>query len=358
MSETTELRVPDTMHIENDVQEQPDGERKLSQREQMMAAIAARAEEQRHKEIAQGGIYDAEARERGEALPPPDFGQDEPEEPVEAAPEAPATPPVPAASEPPPAPAPVPVAVAPQLRTLNLNGQPVQVTEEQFAQLAQMGALAGLALAQPIAPEPPAAPTPAPSLALDDGKIRDTVQRIQFGSPDEGAAALGGLIRDVVASVPAAPAIDPHALVAQATQRAKQEMRGEQVTTAIRSEFPEIFADTGLMALAHDRVRQIAQRDAATGQRRAEIDIYREAGNQVYDLLKLPRPGSETTQTAPQAAPVVQPRAGIEERKRAAPRNTQPVDRRSAMPPQAPQTPSASAIVAWMAQKRGQQALS
>src|SRR5579872_2320078 len=139
MSETTELHLPDTLHIEGDVLEpQHEGERKLTPREQMMARIAAHAEEERGKEIAQGSVYDAEARERGEALPPAMFEQDEPEE-LESAPEAP---PVPAA---PPA-APESVAVpaappAPQLHTVDLgNGQYTQVTEAQFAQLARMGA--------------------------------------------------------------------------------------------------------------------------------------------------------------------------------------------------------------------------
>jgi len=351
MSETTDLHLPDTLHIEGDVHEapQPDGERKLTPREEMMARIAAHAEEERHKEIALGSTYDAEARERGEALPPPD-GEEEDPEPLEATLE-PAHKPEPVAATPEPPPAPV----APQVRTLNLNGQFVQVTDAQFEQLAQMGALAGMALAQqPVAPHPEPPPAPAP-VALDDGKVREAVQRIQFGSPDEGAAALGGLIHDVLARVPA-PAIDHNTLVQQASQRAVQELHGQQVTAAIKSEYPQIFTDSGLMALAQDRVRQIEQRDAATGQRRHAIEIYREAGNQVYDLLKLPRPGSEPTQTAPQAAPTVQLRAGVEERKRAAPRTTQPVDRRSAMPPQAPQAPSGSAIVAWIAKQRGQSA--
>jgi hypothetical protein len=321
-----------------------------------MARIAARAEEHRGLEIAQGAVYDAEARERGEALPSPE-PEEEPEQPLEAAPEAPQEPePVTAAPEPAPAPAPEP---APQLHTLNLNGQVITVTDQQYAQLAQMGALAGMALAQPpMAPEPVAPQRPAPApVALDDSKIRETVNRIQFGSPDEGAAALGGLIHDVLSRVPAAPAVDPNTLAEQAAQQAMQRITGQQITSTIKSEYPQIFTDPGLMALAQTRVQQIVQRDAATGQRRSEIEIYREAGNQVYDLLKLPRPGSEPTPTAPQAAPTVQPRADVVERKRAAPRNPQPIDRRSAASVASRSAPTLSEIVNKMRKERGQPAI-
>lgn len=353
MSETTELHLPDTLHIEGDAQEpQHDGERKLTPREQMMARIAAHAEEERGKEIAQGSVYDAEARERGEALPPATFEQDEPEE-LESAPEAP---PVPAAPPATPEPVAVPAAPpAPQLHTVDLgNGQYTQVTEAQFAQLARMGALAGMALAQaPAAPEPAPAPVAPPLSDL----ARETVQRIQFGSPDEGANALVHYTERLMERVPTAPAIDQRALIDAAAQHALAIQQQRTDTAAIQAEFPAIFADPVKQQEANAEVAAIETRDRLLGRSRPPIEIYREAGNRVYDQHNLPRPGSEPTQTAPQAAPVtIRPRAGVEERKRAAPRTTQPVDRRSAMPPQAPQAPSGSAIVAWMAKSRGQSA--
>jgi hypothetical protein len=362
MSESTELQVPQTLHIEPEHHEpepQQDGERKLTPREQAMARIAAHAEERRGQEIAQGAIYDAEARERGEALPEPAADDvAESEEPAAAVEHAPAE----AAQEPTPAREPPPAPLAPQqpqLRHIVLNGQQIAVTDEQLTQLAQMGALAAQQLVQP--PPAPVTPVAPPSsFALDDAKVREAVQRIQFGSPDEGTAALAGLIRDVVQQVPQAPAIDQQRLVAEAEQRAVQRIAAEQTHAIVRAEYPEIFKDHGLMALAQQRVQQVSQQALAEGRRLNDLDVYREAGNQVYDLLKLPRPGSQvaTTQPAPQAAPTIEPTraAKIEERKRAAPRNPQSVDRRSAVP-EAPRQPTGSEIVNWIRTQRHQQAI-
>lgn len=351
MSETTELRLPETLHIESEPppEAQEEGERQLTPREIAMAAIAKKAEEQRGKEIAQGAIYDAEARERGEALPEPEADEPVEQEAVAASPVAPEQP---QAAPPPPPPAPV----TPQLRMLNLNGQQIAVTDEQFAQLAQMGALAGMHLAAQQAQPQPTAPVPPPhkpAVIVDDAKVLETVQRIQYGSPAEGTAALSSLIQDVVAQVPQAPAIDQNALIQQAEHRAVAAIEAQRVLAIIRSEYPEIFKDQDLMMLAQSRSHRLHQNALATGQRMNELDVYREAGGQVYDLLKLPRPGSEVQPTAPQAAPTVRPRAGVEERKRAAPRNTQPVDRRSA-PPEAAKAPTGAEIVDWMRQSRNQ----
>src|SRR6185503_153539 len=156
--------------------------------------------------------------------------------------------------------------------------------------------------------DPPQPPPPLPSVAVDEARVREAVQRIQFGSPDEGTQALAGLIQDVVRQVPQAPHIDQQRLIAEAEQRAVQRIAAEQTHLIVRQEFPEIFKDEGLMELAQQRVRKLSQNALATGRRVNDLDIYREAGNQVYDLLKLPRPGSEITQpTAPQAAPAIQP---------------------------------------------------
>jgi len=337
-----------------------EGERKLTPRERTMMAIAHRAQAHREEEEALGAEYDREAHARGEGLPPATFER-EPETVVEAAqePEASAVEP----AEPPPvvASATQPAPAHPALRHIVIDGQQIAVTDEQFAQLAQMGALAARNLTQhapaPVAAPEPVAP-PAPSVAVDEARVREAVQRIQFGSPDEGTQALSTLIQEVVRQVPQAPHIDQQRLISEAEQRAVQRIAAEQTHALVRQEYPEIFKDQGLMALAQQRVHQLSQNALATGRRVNDLDIYREAGNQVYDLLKLPRPGSEITQTAPQAAPAIQPTrsATIEERKRAAPRNPQPVDRRSAVP-EAPRPPSGSEIVNAMRVQRGQQSL-
>src|SRR6185503_16239405 len=345
---STELEVPQSMHMDPEHNSEPapeqEGERKLTPRERTMMAIAHRAQAHREEEEALGAEYDREAHARGEGLPPATFER-EPETVVEAAqePEASAVEP----AEPPPvvASATQPAPAHPALRHIVIDGQQIAVTDEQFAQLAQMGALAARNLTQhapaPVAAPEPVAP-PAPSVTVDEARVREAVQRIQFGSPDEGTQALAGLIQDVVRQVPQAPHIDQQRLIAEAEQRAVQRIAAEHINATIQSEYPEIFKDKALIAAAQVRENEIRQHALATGRRVNDLDIYREAGNQVYDLLKLPRPGSEITQpTAPQAAPAIQPTrsATIEERKRAAPRNPQPVDRRSAVP-EAPRPPS------------------
>jgi len=361
---STELEVPQTMHMDPDHNADPaphkEGERQLTARERMMADIARHAQEHREQEEALGAEYDREARDRGEALPPSTFER-EPEPVVEAAQEheAPAVepiePPQVAASAAQPAPA------HPQVRQIVINGQQLALTDEQIMNLAQFGAQAVQGMYQqpaPVAAPEPVAP-PAPSVAIDEARVREAVQRIQFGSPDEGTQALAGLIQDVVRQVPQAPHIDQQRLISEAEQRAVQRIAAEHINATIQSEYPEIFKDKALIAAAQVRENEIRQHALATGRRVNDLDIYREAGNQVYDLLKLPRPGSEITQpTAPQAAPAIQPTrsATIEERKRAAPRNPQPVDRRSAVP-EAPRPPSGSEIVNAMRVQRGQQSL-
>src|SRR6185503_19933957 len=203
---STELEVPQTMHMDPDHNNDPaphkEGERQLTARERMMADIARHAQEHREQEEALGAEYDREARDRGEALPPSTF---EREPVVEAAQEheAPAVEPI----EPPPvvASATQPAPAHPQLRHIVIDGQQIAVTDEQFAQLAQMGALAARNLTQ-HAPAPVAAPDPVtppqPSVAVDEAQVADAVRAIQFGSPHEGAAQLRKLIHGVISQVP------------------------------------------------------------------------------------------------------------------------------------------------------------
>src|SRR6185503_9463867 len=272
---STELEVPQTMHMDPDHNADPapqkEGERQLTARERMMADIARHAQEHREQEEALGAEYDREARDRGEALPPSTF---EREPVVEAAQEheAPAVepiePPQVAASAAQPAPA------HPALRHIVIDGQQIAVTDEQFAQLAQMGALAARNLTQqpmPAAVPEPVAP-PAPSVAVDEARILQTVQNLQFGSTDEAKAALSALIQVVVRQVPQAPHIDQQRLVAEAEQRAVQRIAAEQTHALVRQEYPEIFKDQGLMALAQQRVHQLSQNALATGRRVNDLD--------------------------------------------------------------------------------------
>ena len=222
----------------------------------------------------------------------------------------------------------------------------LQVTADQALTLAHMGFVAAQAMTQPM-PQSEAAPVHRP--VVDDSLLADTVHKMQFGSPDEGKAALGHLIQQVAGNIPQQPVIDPRQVAAEATQVVRAHLRLEQDAAAVRSEFPEIFDATHPERAqeAHAWVEALRLRDQRLGRSRSDLDIYREAGSLVYNQHNLSRPGSEQT-TAPQAAqPSVQPRADVEERKRAAPRNPQAVSRR-AVQPEPPRQPTGSETIAAM----------
>lgn len=347
MSDATSVDIPETMHIEQEQDDAPAGERKLSPREIAMEAIARRAEEQRERELAQAAIYDQDARDAGLTFP-----ADEPEAPAVAEVKLEAV--LPAKAPPPAEPAPAP-APAPALRSVNIDGQQWSVTEEQFAQLANLGMITRHALMQQPAPQ---APAPVSQQFVDRARIEDTVERLQYGDKTQAVEALQNLIQDVVRNAPQTP-VDAAAIVQQSVLAARAQAQQERDRSVIEQEYPEIFADPQRTLLAKLNVDAIRARNQQIGRFQNDLDIYREAGNAVYDALRLSRPGSQADNqpSALQAAPVtVQPRQDVIERKRAAPRTTQVIDRR-AVAPETPRPPTGSEIVERMRQQRGQTSL-
>jgi hypothetical protein len=346
MSDRTDLELPETMHIEEVHEDPPAGVRPLSAREITMAAIAKKAEEQRERELAQAAIYDEDARNAGLSYPSDD--------------EDASTPPVvetkPAAVLPAKATAPVEnvTPAAAPMRAVTIDGQQWAVTEEQYAQLANLGMVTRHALLnQPQAQPAYVAPVPYP--VVDRHRVEDTVEKMQYGDKATATEALHSLIADVVRSVPSAPQIDQDAIVRAAVHRAQEESKLAADRAVIQQEYSEVFADPQRTLLAKLNVDAIRQRNAREGRYQDDLDIYREAGNAVLDALGRPRPGSQTDQSsAIQAASVnVQPRQDVIERKRAAPRTTQVIDRR-AVAPETPRPPTGSEIVERMRQSRGQ----
>jgi hypothetical protein len=376
VSGTTEVEIPETNHIETG----PDGEtsaperhREPTAREQMMRDIVERRNAVMTAELSQGETYHNEAK--AARLVYPDEDEPEPELTPAPTPQPAAQPtPAPVAQQQadvlpprgqPPSHAPAPSGAIvqpsphPQLRVVNLGGQQYQVTDDQFHQLAQLGVAASFALSQP--PEPPPAPRvepPPPRPLVDRDRAAEVVQQIQFGDKDAAVPALAAFIEDVVSRAPQPPApqqIDVNQLRQQATAEAVRQIGFQNEVALVRGEFPDIFANPMLARRAAVEVDTIRFRDQRLGLQRPDLDVYREAGFTVRDLLGQPRPGSDVPATppAPQAAPDVTPRTETIERKRAAPRNPQVVDRRAAAP-EAPRTRSGSEIVEQMRKSRGQ----
>lgn len=346
----TDLELPEDTNLE---EEHVDTERQPSPRDKMMAEIAARAEEQRQLEIAKGLEYEQEAREAGLLLVN-DETEEEPET-LEAEPPRHDERQEEHHQEPP----------RPQMRTINYEGQQLQVTEQQYDELARMGMIANAALyqyqtqaqaPQALQPQPVQQPTQHHQHPLvDPDLVSETVRKIQFGGEQEGTAALSRLVSDVVSRVPQQPAINQDQIAQQAALYAQQQAKYARDAEIIRQEYGDtIFSDQQRTMLARINVDAIKHANAAAGIYRDDLDVFREAGNRVLDALNLPRPNSQdqtAAQAAQRAAPP--PRQGIVERKRAAPKQTTQIDRRSA-PPTTPRAPTASEIIDRMRQSRGQ----
>jgi len=332
--------IPDGGHV------QTEAERKLSPREQIVEAAVARRQAQIDADNAQAMIYDREATEAGL-----NFSKDDPEpepaEPLAASPrrEAPAqdrtrTPVVP-----------VPTQVRPEIRTFQIDGHEIALTAAQEAELVRMGLLANQAIHQYQA-QPREEPKPEPVKPIvDENAVREAVRKLQFAGEDEAVSAFSTLIQNTVANVPR-ESVDQNALVARAVSEATAQARAQAQLQSdallLQQEFSDIFAHPQRKLLASMNVEAIRQRDQMTGARRPDIEVYREAGLAVREAMGLPAPREAPTPPQTQSS-----RSDVLERKRAAPRPTQPIDMR-APAPQVARPMSASEIVDRMRQSRGQ----
>jgi hypothetical protein len=281
-----------------------------------------------------------------------------------------------------------------------VQGHPLQVTEAQFEHLASIGAVANLAMEQharaqqglqswqqPPAPErqawaPPGqfAPQQAPqgppqghapaAPVIDRDRAAEIVQRLAYGSADDGVAAVQDLAAQIAVQLrSAAPAMDPQQLMSQAAALAYDRIRTENDLNTIGSEFPDIFNNRTRAYTAAIHLTEIKQRDAALGQVRPAIEAYREACRLVQaafapDHAPQPQSGQNGHAPAPQAAQngnngtVLATLGGNGsdrlERKRAAPRNPAAVSRAATLADAAPNYPTGSQIVDQMRRARHQ----
>lgn len=380
MSESTgftEIDVPETLRLEqaaNAAETQPEEqtERQPSPRETAMAAIAERRREAIERELAHGVVMEDEARIAGGAEPLPHTpeetdGTEAPEAANSATATGQASPPAPA-SEPAPS-------GTPGRHVVNVGGQTFVVDDAQFEHLANIGAMASVAMQQQSqqhvqqhqAPQP-VARAPEPTVPIDRTRLAETWRKMSYGNEEEGVAALSDLL---AAAQPAA--VDPRAITEQAKAEMRAETQLQQNLLAVAREFPDVMgpvdrAHTAEEMMIYRRRAQLAalalhdirQRDAMLGQQRSDLDVYREAAMNVRASLGT-APPLQSGQEIATATPATQAaRATVAtsterlERKRAAPRTPSAVSRASMGQP-IPQQKTASDIVAWMAQRRNQQ---
>lgn len=361
--------------------EAPAKTRAVDPRQAILDRIAAKQEEVRQTEMERGDVLHREAVESGMGWPeetldlPPELAQ-EPTRQVEQPTPPPARSNYQRSESPQPPPSQPTPPPQPQLYPIDLGqGHPVYVTLDQMQHLAKMGAVANQTLhdwnarqqqqfsVPPVDPTPAPAPTPR-QVEIDSARVRETVRRMTYGSEDDGTEALTGLIRHVVTSQPAAPSVDTNAIIARARQEALVQMQMQRDAELISNEYPDIVSNPSLKRFAAINVDDVIRENAALGRQMIPLDIYREAGNRVYDALGKPRPGNQAapqpsaapqppSQAAPRLTVVRNDDAAIIERKREAPRQTgQVIDRRTSGPPQQPQK-SMSELIDEVRLKRG-----
>ena len=363
MSDTTELHVPETMHIESEPQEQappPEGERQLTAREKMMQTIAENREKQLNKELHDYEVLSGEAHDRATGQP---LGTTETAREQEGAEEAPqpthAAPPPPAApAEPPP---------AERRRIVTVGPNQFNVTDQEYDHLAQIGALAQAAMAQqqqnpaggaplpqPAGPQRDSSRDPAAAPTFDDENARAQYRRIAFGTEEDGAKALQDIISAAVQQASArAPHVDPQQIRQAAVQEAVQTIELNHNLQVIGTEYPEIFNNQLRSQLAALQLHELRQRNAYFGRQQDNLSLYREACNNVRGALGTPTP---QPQSAGQAQPA--PQAALEperlERKRVAPRTPSSTAARAALTEAPTQQPNSSQVVEWMRRTRHQ----
>lgn len=363
-----DIEIPESGLIEEAPPVEQEAPKPRNPREEAMARIAARYEEQqRAGELEYGETLQREAAERARAVAPVEEApaleapvSDEPEadqaqegaasaKPATAQPKQEAAPsPLPTHAEP----------VGPTLHTVVVQGQPLQVTTEQLHHLASIGAVANAAMqryqaAPQAAPEPRQEPV-ARQPVLDKDRAAAIVQRLSYGSPEDGASALQELADSLAARQ--APQVDAAAIRQSAVQETLQHIQLNNDLATIGHEFPSIWASRALSVGAAAELQEIRQRDMMLGVRRPNLEQYREACKAV--LGQLPQTamsqsaGESDNQPASQAA--VQVATTRLERKRAAPRQPAGVSRAASLGEDMPRAPSASQIVDAIRRQRGQ----
>lgn len=354
----TDLQVPQTMSLDSappaDRQDalpvnqdpQPDQPpaQPINPREAKMAEIfanratAIQNELQLGKEIAAEGLQEPVSAEPD--APPKGAEPQGDAPPVDAAPQSGGD------GQEPPAAAP-----APKI-PLRVNGQQLELTQEELIAMAQRGIGADERFreaarmrdeaqrlhAQPIPqntqPQPvaghPAPQAPQPeAVVLDQAAARDLARRMNYGSEEDQVQAiqdLGGIIAKQLQGR-ASQAPSPDQLVQSASLRALETIRFENNLATVMNEFSDVFSHRALTIAAADEVNQLRFKYQTIGAPKSDLDLYREACTKIRDNYLPKAPSADAPpQPQPNPNPPVQSAPNVInmndriERKRAAPK--------------------------------------
>lgn len=358
--------------------------RAYNPRQDAMDAIFAKRNQMIEKEL---GIQ----AEISAASPPNPNDEPAPQDPAAASPQAQAAPVAQAPAAQAPAQAPAPNQLPDRIPVL-IGGQELQISREELVSLAQRGLQAtqihseaaqmrehaqrmiGAGQQAPQAPQQQVRAQPAPQThapVVDEATAREISRRLNYGTEQEQAQAiaeLGNVINRAAAQqAPQQPQINPQELVQNVTRQVIGTIQHQNNLQNIASEYRDVFEQAPLSYAAGYMANVIAQRDAAMGRPRPQIETFREALNAIRAQYIAPRTSVDpalgaghapaNNPPAPQAAttPVAQQMSDRIERKRAAPQPPVAANVRSRGEPER-KFPSNSEIVSQMRKARGQSA--
>lgn len=273
-------------------------------------------------------------------------------------------------------------AVSAHKKSIIVNGQTMEFTEDELVKLAQRGLSADQRfqeaaqmrqqyqqVLQQAQGQQNAQPTQQAAVqaspAVDEAFTREVSRRIAYGSEEEQAKAIGDLIEVAAKTAGRAnQSLPPEQLANIAAQQALQVVRFEQNMETIGREYKDVFESEDLTILAARQVNKLRQKYEMLGTPKPDMEVYREAGNYVRstyikDSATQGQEGSSTNPTSTiqsaNAAVDANKMASKVERKRVAP---QPPAAASKIASEAPQQvfPTGSQVVAQMRKARHQQA--
>lgn len=242
-----------------------------------------------------------------------------------------------------------------------INGQSVELTEEELAQLATRSLHQTQQFVQQqqrVYQQPQQQvvhPQAQQQIDPEADRLRDIARKITYGSEDESVKALKDFADHTVRSVQRTnqgPTADQ--IIQHATQSAVQQIQFQNNLDAIASEYPDVFERRSATLVAADYVNSLRNKYHLLGAPRTDIELYREACTLTRGEFK---PSQDTTQqhTQRQTAVQVTPNANKIERKRTAPQPPASVSR--VLPAQIDKAPTGSDIVEAMRKSRGQSAM-
>lgn len=357
---TTELEVPQTMHIESveGANTPPENQQEIhNPNKEVMDAIY---EKRKQRLLAE------EATQLGDDLKVIEI-------PAEALPEEKSeesAAPLPAEVATEPTPDPAAGAKLPEKISLKIEGKDIDVPMDTLVTLAQKGLSSAktwdeaaqmkreaqeLMFSMKQNTQPQADTDNAKQSVTDKDQIREIAKRINYGSEEDQVNALleyGATIEARLGGRSQGP--PPEQLVQAATQNAVNQIKFEQDQAIIAKEFPEVFKDKHLSLLAGniagEKRLEAENHYRQTGVLKPLVDIWRESLTEV-----------KTKYVPVQSAPPVQAASKVVdmtdkiERKRAAPQPPAAVNRIATENP-TPKGVNPSSIVAKMRKARGQPA--